>query len=197
MPRPSSSSSHLSDVASGGMIGQASARLLDGNASMASPLICPHCGKDRILRIRRERLVDLMAGLLLLAPFHCDVCHHRFLAYRLGRSVPWRFVERREHLRIPVRLFLSFSGGRIRGEGTVLDLSMGGCMIHSEAQVHVDDIFYLQIALDDGDPPLEVAAMVRSVSSRGIAFKFLRAAQENKRLLAFVQARSNEPVRKP
>ena len=45
-----------------------------------------------------------------------------------------------------------------------------------------------------GDPyfshPLEVAAMVRSVSSRGIAFKFLRAAQENKRLLAFVHAQT-------
>lgn len=157
---------------------------------MASPLICPRCGKDRILRIPRERLIDLVAGLLLLAPFHCDSCNHRFLAYRLGRAVPWRFVERREHLRIPVRLFLSFSGGRIRGEGTVLDISMGGCMIHSDAQVHVDDIFYLQISLDDGEAPLEVAAMVRSISARGIAFKFLRAAQENKRLLAFVQARS-------
>ena len=32
--------------------------------------------------------------------------------------------------------------------------------------------------------------MVRSVSARGIAFKFLRAAQENKRLLAFVQAQT-------
>jgi hypothetical protein len=28
------------------------------------------------------------------------------------------------------------------------------------------------------------------VSARGIAFKFLRAAQENKRLLAFVQTRT-------
>jgi hypothetical protein len=87
-----------------------------------------------------------------------------------------------------VRLFLSFSGGKVRGEGTVLDLSMGGCIIKSRTQVHTDDIFYLQLSLDDREPPLELAAMVRSVSPRGIAFKFLRAAQENKRLLAFVQA---------
>ena len=65
---------------------------------------------------------------------------------------------------------------------------MGGCIIESHSPVHVDDIFYLQIALDNEQGPLEVAAMVRSVSSRGIAFKFLRAAQENKRLLAFVHA---------
>jgi hypothetical protein len=98
-------------------------------------------------------------------------------------------MDRREHLRIPVRLYLSFSGGKVRGEGTVLDLSMGGCIIKSETQVHTNDIFYLQLSISEGELPLEVAAMVRSVSARGIAFKFLRTAQENKRLLAFVQAK--------
>jgi hypothetical protein len=93
-------------------------------------------------------------------------------------------------VRIPVRLFLSFSGGKIRGEGTVLDISMGGCIIDSDAPVHIDDIFYLQIALEAAEEPLELAAMVRSISSRGIAFKFLRAAQENKRLLSYVQAKA-------
>ena len=47
---------------------------------------------------------------------------------------------------------------------------MGGCVIESQASVHVDDIFYLQIVLENEHAPLEVAAMVRSVSSRGIAF---------------------------
>jgi hypothetical protein len=105
-------------------------------------------------------------------------------------------MDRREHLRIPVRLFLSFSGGKVRGEGTVLDLSMGGCIIKSQTQVHVDDIFYLEIATGQQDQPLEVAAMVRSIGPRGIAFKFLRAAQENKRLLAFVQAQTADHLQK-
>ncbi len=70
----------------------------------------------------------------------------------------------------------------------MLDISMGGCMIRSDAPVHIDDIFYLQIVLGEGEVPIELAAMVRSVGSRGISFKFLRAAQENKRLLAFVQS---------
>ena len=105
-----------------------------------------------------------------------------------GTAITHHPIDRREHLRIPVRLYLSFSGGKVRGEGTVLDLSMGGCIIKSETQVHTDDIFYLQLSLDETELPVEVAGMVRSVSPRGIAFKFLRAAQENKRLLAFVQA---------
>jgi len=78
----------------------------------------------------------------------------------------------------------------VRGEGMVLDLSMGGCIIKSETKVHVDEIFYLEIATGRQNQPVEVAAMVRSISPRGIAFKFLRAAQENKRLMAFVQAQA-------
>jgi hypothetical protein len=99
-------------------------------------------------------------------------------------------MDRREHLRIPVRLCLSFSGGKVRGKGTVMDLSLGGCVIKSDTQVLVDDIFYLEIAIADDESPIEVAALVHSVSARGIAFKFLRTAQENKRLLAFIQSNS-------
>jgi hypothetical protein len=78
----------------------------------------------------------------------------------------------------------------VRGEGTVLDLSLGGCIIESNTHVRIDDIFYLEIALAEDEAPIEVAAMVRSVSVRGIVFKFLRKAQENKRLQAFIQSHS-------
>jgi hypothetical protein len=106
----------------------------------------------------------------------------------LGKESSDCRIDRREHLRIPVRLCLSFSGGKVRGEGTVMDLSLGGCVIKSETDVHVDDIFYLEITVAEDESPIEVAAMVRSISTRGIAFKFLRKAQENKRLLLFIQS---------
>ena len=69
-------------------------------------------------------------------------------------------------------------------------MSLGGCIIQSKAHVRIDDIFYLEIILAKDEPPVEAAAIVRSVSARGIAFKFLRKAQENKRLMAFIQSRS-------
>jgi len=72
-----------------------------------------------------------------------------------------------------------------------MDLSQGGCIIKSDTHVRVDDIFYLEIVLAENEPPVEVAAMVRSVSARGIVFKFLRKAQEHPRLLAFIQSRSD------
>ncbi|MGC3973990.1 MAG: PilZ domain-containing protein [Nitrospira sp.] len=158
---------------------------------MAQTLTCPQCGQDKVFRSPCATLLERLQSLACMSPFHCQSCSFRFSASWLGYSFPARMIDRREHLRIPVRLFLSFSGGKVRGEGTVRDISMGGCIIESQASVHVDDIFYLQIVLENEQVPIEVAAMVRSVSSRGIAFKFLRSAQENKRLLAFVQSRTD------
>lgn len=161
---------------------------------MSRQLTCPRCQKDGLLRSHPQSPREHLASLIFVVPFRCPSCSHRFMASRLGLDHPTHPIDRREHLRIPVRLYLSFSGGKIRGEGTVLDLSMGGCIVKSKTQVHTDDIFYLQLSLGEGELPLEVAAMVHSVSARGIAFKFLRAAQENKRLLAFVQAQTaNQP----
>ncbi len=159
---------------------------------MSRILSCPRCQKDGLLRSPPQSPREHLASFLFVAPFRCPSCSHRFLASRLWLDHSTHPIDRREHLRIPVRLYLSFSGGKVRGEGTVLDLSMGGCIIKSKTQVHTNDIFYLQLSLDDTNPPLEVAGMVHSVSARGIAFKFLRAAQENKRLLTFVQAQTQD-----
>lgn len=159
-------------------------------------LSCPQCRSEKILRARPFSAVERFVSLFLVSPFSCRHCSCRFLASRFGLNHPSDQIDRREHLRIPVRLYLSFSGGKVRGEGTVLDLSMGGCVIRSDTEVHQDDIFYLEITTDKEDEPVEVAAMVRSISPRGIAFKFLRAAQENKRLLAFVQAQTAEHLQK-
>ncbi len=157
---------------------------------MSGQIICPRCQKDNVLQVRPQTPRELVAALIWVVPFQCRHCRHRFLARRHRRTIGTRQFERREHLRIPVRLCLSFSGGKVRGEGMVLDLSLGGCVIQSETHVRVDDIFYLEITLAEGEAPVEVAAMVRSVSARGIAFKFLRQAQENKRLLNFIQSHS-------
>jgi hypothetical protein len=143
-----------------------------------------------VLRSRPQSLWEHVASWVWVVPFHCQHCSHRFLSWSGGKRSLDYSLDRREHLRIPVRLCLSFSGGKVRGEGTVMDLSLGGCVIKSDTHVHVDDIFYLEIAAGHDEAPIEVAAMVRSVSTRGIAFKFLRKAQGNKRLLSFVQSRS-------
>lgn len=74
----------------------------------------------------------------------------------------------------------------------MFDISIGGCMIESEAMIRVNDIFYLQLSLLEGEPPLEVAAIVRSVRAKRIGCKFLRAAREDKRLLEFLRMQAGD-----
>jgi len=155
---------------------------------MARRLTCPDCGKDGVLRSECFNYAERIAGLLLIAPFRCQACSHRFLAFDFCLDYAKHLVDRRQYKRIPVRLALSFSGGRIRGSGVVRDISMGGCIIECDTIVQVDDIFYLQMFLGDHDGPVEVAAMVRSVNANRIGFKFLRSARENKRLFEFLHA---------
>ncbi len=157
---------------------------------MSHRIVCPQCREGGAFRVPPQSPRELVASLVWMVPFQCQHCHHRFLARRVRTAGSSHVVDRREHLRIPVKLCLSFSGGKVRGEGIVMDLSLGGCIIKSDTHVHLDDIFYLEIVIAEHEPPVEVAAMVRSVSARGIAFKFLRKAQENKRLLTFIQSRS-------
>jgi len=155
---------------------------------MARILTCPDCGKDGILRSQCFNIAERIVMLLLVAPFRCQACSHRFLAFHIGRNYSKQLLDRREHKRIPVRLALSFSGGRTRGTGMVRDISMGGCIIECETMVQVNDIFYLQMFLTGHEMPIEVAAMVRSVNATRIGFKFLRSARENKRLFEFLHA---------
>ena len=159
---------------------------------MTSGASCPSCQKHTVLRTPPRTLSESILALFRVVPFRCQDCQFRYLKLALGVGSPDGAMDRRKHFRIPVRLYLSFSGGRIRGEGHVVDLSMGGCMIESGAHVKVDDIFYLEIALPEQRTPVEVAAIVRSVSSRGIAFQFLRKSQDNKRLQAFIQGHARK-----
>lgn len=153
---------------------------------MLRPLSCPECGKDTVLRATCRSASEHLLKFLLISPFRCQHCSHRFRAFRWGRDYPRNLLDRRQHRRIPVRLFLSFSGRRLGGQGTVAIISLGGCVVECDAIVQIDDIFYLQLYLFEGEPPVEVAAMVRSVGHRRIGFKFLRAAHDDKRLLDFL-----------
>lgn len=155
---------------------------------MNQQMMCPQCRNNHVLRSRPQSPQEHIMSWVWIVPFHCQHCSHRFVAWSVGKEKVEYSADRREHLRIPVRLCLSFSGGKVRGEGIVMDLSLGGCIIKSDTRVHINDIFYLEIAAVDHEEPIEVAAMVRSVSARGIAFKFLRKAQENTRLLSFIRS---------
>jgi hypothetical protein len=153
-------------------------------------LKCPECGQHALLRYQCLSPLEHLLALLRIYPFRCQVCSHRFLSFSMGRSYPTHTVDRREHVRVPVRLQLAFSGGRMRGEGHVLNLSVGGCMIETNVTVHRDDIYHLELFVTQDQPPLELPAIVRSVTGKRVGLKFLASAREDQRLLALIRAKA-------
>ena len=166
-------------------------RMAAGDPTNGSSIRCPECKKESVHRVPSLSLGEQFQGLLFVSPFRCQVCGHRFLAFRLGRHYP-PVSERRTHERVPVRLALAFSGGRIKGEGTLINISLGGCLIETSAPVKVDDIFHVKLFVNEQEPAIEVAAMVRSIGAKGVGMKFLRSAREDRRLVAYLRSQGIE-----
>jgi PilZ domain-containing protein len=155
-----------------------------------SKMTCPECGKETVLRYQCLSPLEQLLSMLQICPFRCQVCSHRFLAFTVGRSYPQHAIDRREHVRIPVQMELAFSGGRMRGDGQVLNLSIGGCMIETSANVQVDDIYHLELKLAEDQPTLVLPAIVRSIGGKRIGLKFLPSAQEDPRLQSFIRTKA-------
>jgi hypothetical protein len=154
-----------------------------------SKMTCPECGKDSVLRYQCLSSLEHLLSMLQICPFRCQVCCHRFLAFSLGRSYP-DTLDRREYVRIPVQMELAFSGGRIRGDGQVVNLSIGGCMIETTAPIQLDEIYHLELVIDEHQPRLVLPAIVRSIGGQRVGLKFLPSAQEDQRLLSLVRTKA-------
>ena len=97
------------------------------------------------------------------------------------------FVER-QHPRFPSQLPVSFSGNQ-EGNGTVRNLSLGGCQVNSETQVYAGDYLSLRVQLVAEDSPLTVsAAAVRWSEGEkfGVSFDWLEP-DEQTRLARFLK----------
>ena len=151
---------------------------------MAQPLTCPQCGQDKVFR---SPLLD-SHGAVAVARLHVTrfiASHAAFVSRRpFGYQYPARRLIVASILRIPVRLFCRFPG-KVRG---------GRCRIfqwavvtgESQASVHEDDIFYLQIVLENepGSHRSRCHGQIGEFSRYRLQISAV--SQENKRLLAFV-----------
>lgn len=149
---------------------------------------CPRCGKDFVRRVRWEGLTEIVAGAVYLYPFACQLCAHRFRAWQWGVRYPAQPVDRRRYERLSVNFPMVFATDAVGGNGTTLDISMGGCAFKTETPPPPGSIVPLQLHAPGLERPLVVdAAVVRSVRSKYVGAEFLRLLPEEQyRLTQFV-----------
>jgi c-di-GMP-binding flagellar brake protein YcgR len=97
-------------------------------------------------------------------------------------------INRRQHARYKVAFPSTFHGERVDGEGTVVDISTGGCRITSEASVFTGDYIGIAIQLS-GEPAVLTVdlAAVRWSIGKEFGVEFIRIkADHQERLRAIV-----------
>ena len=99
-------------------------------------------------------------------------------------------MDIRKHTRFTVHFQGSFSSGQhLEGEGTVLNLSIGGCKVQSDTRVPLGAGLRVRIMMAAQEEPLEIKrATVRWAGGQefGLEFTFVEAEHEL-RLRHFVQ----------
>ena len=123
----------------------------------------PRCG------LRENLLAWLMIG-----PYRCQFCSHRFLVI-FGRI---SFSPGREHKRVPVQYPIyfrpAFSTDTVLAAGTLLDLSIGGCTIETPVPVPKAFCLSMQIEVTEQEPPIQIEnARVRTVNGKRLGLEFL------------------------
>jgi hypothetical protein len=149
--------------------------------SLGDGLVCPNCERSSVRRSHRKGAWEFLCSLLLIYPYRCQLCFHRFLAN--PRTSPLK--RHREFERLQVRFPASFRSTyldqTIDGEGTVVTLSIRGCSLTTQEPLAKGMLLRLQIRNQEQRPPIEVGvAAVRSSAHEqmGIEFLHLHPAEE-------------------
>jgi c-di-GMP-binding flagellar brake protein YcgR len=122
-------------------------------------------------------------------PLRCQLCGHRFKLLQWGITYTRVEEDRREYERLAAHFPVAFTAGAINGNGSVVDISMGGCTFHTETPLTQGSIVRmgLQVSKDIAAVNVE-AAVVRSVSDGRTGVEFLRVEHgERERLQRFIR----------
>ena len=149
---------------------------------------CPQCGAWLVRQAPRRTPREYLLRFLMINPFRCQLCTHRFLAFR---AVP-SHESRREYGRVLVRYTVKFcpvsSGEQVEAsEGTMRNISIRGCQIESSQPAPHGARLRLAFVAAEGELPIQVEAAVgRSTVGRLMGLEFLDIRPEHEHRLRWV-----------
>jgi hypothetical protein len=155
---------------------------------MLRPL-CPRCSKEYVRRVSRVGLGERVASLFYVYPFRCQLCGHRFKLLQWGAKYRRIEEDRREYERMAANFPVTFVAGAVNGQALVVDISMAGCTLQTEAQLAEGNILQMGLQVSNTPQPINVeAAIIRSIQSGRAGVEFLRVENgERERLQSFIR----------
>lgn len=95
-------------------------------------LLCPRCNSLLVGLAKSTDPSDNRTADSGLTAFECRSCGHHFQAALPGAPAPAEQQERRKHPRVPINMPVDLEWGEHGGEGTVTDISKGGCAVETQ-----------------------------------------------------------------
>ena len=126
-------------------------------------------------------MAERLASAARVYPFRCQICRHRFLAFRpRERYVAILEPDRREFERLPVQAWSALWIGERGGSARVIDVSAGGCAIETDTALREGEIVQLEVTPAGADRPIAVEqAMVRSARPGRVGVQFIRVHEDD------------------
>lgn len=150
--------------------------LLVGGEGLARGLglECPNCKGRFARRSHRRGVWEFLCSLVLIYPYRCQLCAHRFLATPRPRPRTPHREFARLYVHFPASFRSAYAGQTVGGEGTVVTLSVRGCSLSSFQPLVKGTLLRLHIHHVEQQAPIEVdVAAVRSSSRRRMGIEFL------------------------
>lgn len=152
-------------------------------------LKCPNCGREFVRRVSRSGFLEILLSYFYIYPFKCQLCGERFRHCQRGVRYVRIEKDRREYDRMEISFPVTFFGQGIKGEGIVINVSMGGCTLRTQTKLETGAILNLSLQISKDVPGVVVdAGVVRSMRAEIAGIEFLLWQQsERERLQLFVR----------
>jgi len=141
-------------------------------------LFCTGCGNLLVAISESTPSRDRDAAGSVTYAFECAACQLRFQVSQQAMTAPKETQDRREAPRIPVRVPVDLECGTLVGEGTVTDISKGGCAVQSNQPLTVGQLLRLKFPAPTGSVDNCATMKIASV-------KNLRGDKAGVKFLAF------------
>ena len=145
---------------------------------------CPKCGKYFTKRVLIEGAEDPTSTMSGMYAYRCQLCSELFRASKpalQSTSAPQARndseltnVTNRQYVRVAAKFPVTFLISRLRQEGTVTEIALGGCSLEANVVLAIGAKFRMDILISENEPPLVVdQALVRSVRPSGFGIQFM------------------------
>jgi len=158
---------------------------------------CPKCKKYFTKRVLIEGAEDPTSTLAGMYAYRCQLCDELFrankpalqptpvpqttLAPSEGASAELANITNRQYVRVAAKFPVTFVISRLRQEGTVTEIALGGCSLEVNVVLAIGAKFRMDILISENEPPLVVdQALVRSVRPTGFGIQFMEIQEAEK-----------------